>query len=355
MNNMQEALSLAERGRFSVAPNPLVGCVIERGGEIVGRGWHKKAGLPHAEIEALRDAGDRARGATIYSTLEPCSHHGRTPPCVDALIAAHVKSVRIAMRDPNPCVNGQGIRKLRAAGIAVDVGEEENAARKQNEVFLHYTASKQPFVVAKWAMTVDGKIACDNGSAKWITGEAAREHARYSRCWLGAVAVGVGTIIADDPQLAPQLWRIVLDSRGRTPAHAAVLRAADSQKTLIATTEKSSMAWREAMCQKDIEILVLPENEQGRVDINSLLAALGKKEVTGLLVEGGQQVLTSFVTTKQINKIHAYIAPKLIGGHQFTPLRDIGIHDMGQALKGRYEKFEQIGDDIFLEMTPEWS
>jgi diaminohydroxyphosphoribosylaminopyrimidine deaminase / 5-amino-6-(5-phosphoribosylamino)uracil reductase len=364
MNYMQEALRLAEFGRYSVAPNPMVGCVIERDGVIVGRGWHQTAGLQHAEIIALNEAGEKAAGANVYVTLEPCCHFGKTPPCVDALIAAKIKAIHIALLDPNLLINGKGVEKLRAAGVEVHVGEKANLARKQNEVFLHYIISKRPYVVAKWAMTLDGRIAADSGDSKWITAIKAREHAHYYRCWLGAVLVGANTISMDDPMLTPHLitannikfpWRIVLDGAGSSPESVKIFAVNPEAKTLVVTTEKAASNWRKNLALKKVEMLVLPAEQNGKVKLNLLLDELGKREITGLLVEGGQGVLTSFFKEKLVNKIHVYVAPKLIGGAKnFTPLGNMDLVNMTQSLNLTYEKYESLGKDVFFSAVPNW-
>lgn len=392
---MRAALSLAERGRYSVTPNPMVGCVIERNGIIVGRGYHQKTGELHAEIIALREAGSLAKNANVYITLEPCSHHGRTPPCVDALIAAQVKSVHIPFIDPNPLVNGQSITKLKEAKIEVYLGEEERNAKQQNEVFLHYITTQRPYVVAKWAMTLDGKIAITNNKksnlinsnsansekSHWITQTAARQHAHYSRCWLGAVLVGINTVIDDDPLLTPYLinsattkvqspYRIILDSQGKVPLTAEIINLPDREKTIIATTEKSPLTWRKNLIDHGITVLLLPEkkiannisnnssNNCGKIDLSSLLTTLGKFKISGILVEGGQKTLTSFIAENLVNKIHLYIAPKLIGdlsstlSKSLSPLSNLNIITCTKSLNLNYEKIETIGNDLFIAATP---
>lgn len=358
---MQQALQLAELGRKTVAPNPMVGCVIERDGKAVGYGWHKKAGLPHAEIEALRDADGKAKGANVYVTLEPCCHYGRTPPCVDALIEAQVKSVHIAVCDPNPLVSGRGVKKLKEAGVKVYVGEEQKAAEKQNEVFFHYITTKRPFVIAKWAMSLDGRIATDSGHAKWITNAKARKHVHQTRRQMDAILVGVNTVIKDNPQLTVRLvndriskvhhpLRIVLDSIGRIPFGSEVLNVDLPGKTLIATTEKSEQGWRKKLLKQGCEVLVLPQDRFGKVDVKALLDELGQREITSLLVEGGSETFTSFVKEGLVNKFHIYVAAKLVGGEKVTaPLLHLDISDMSNALQLVYEKYRILGDDIFIE------
>lgn len=358
---MQQALQLAELGRKSVAPNPMVGCVVERGGKAVGYGWHKRAGLPHAEIEALREAGDKTKGANVYVTLEPCCYYGRTPPCVNALIEAQVRSVHIAVCDPNPLVSGRGVKELKEAGIKVYIGEQQQAAEKQNEIFFHYITTKRPFVIAKWAMSLDGRIATDCGHAKWITSEKARSHVHLTRRLMGAILVGVNTVIKDNPQLTVRLvndrvskgyhpLRVVLDSAGRIPFDSEILNADLPGKTLLATTEKSKQSWRKKLLKQGLEVLVLPKDRFGKVDIRALLDELGRREITSLFVEGGSKTFTSFVKEGLVNKFHIYIAAKLIGGEKVTtPLLNLGISNMSNAMQLVYEKYRRLGDDIFIE------
>ncbi len=363
---MQQALQLAEKGRFSVQPNPKVGCVIEKDGQIVGRGWHKAPGLPHAEIEALNDAGNKARGANVYVNLEPCCHYGRTPPCIDALIKAQIKSVHIATLDPNPLVNGNGIKKLRAAGIEVYIGEEEQKASQLNEIFFHYITNKTPFVIAKWAMSLDGKTATDSGQSKWISSEESREYVQQIRQNVRAILVGAKTIINDDPQLTVRLdsrfrgndgikcgddgfkcgndgtpLRIILDSRGNVPTNARVF-ATDS--ALVATTEKSNIMWREKLLAKNIKIIICPEDKNGKVDLIYLLNELGKREISSILVEGGRAVLNSFFAERLINKIYTFIAPKIIGS----------ITDMENVSDLICEQYQNFGNDILITAHPKW-
>ncbi len=349
-NFMQQALLLAAKGRLQVAPNPMVGCIIERDGNIVGQGWHKGPSQAHAEIEALNEAGAKAYNANVYVNLEPCCHYGRTPPCVDALIKAKVKSVHIPFIDPNPLVNGQSIIKLKKAGIKVYIGEEKETACQLNEVFLHYITSKRPFIIAKWAMSLDGKMATDNGHAKWISSPESRDQVQQIRRGISAILVGPKTVINDDPQLTVRLdtnyqpLRIILDSSGGIPLQAKILDASLPGKTLIASTKKSSIAWREKLLQRGIEILICPENKEHRVDIVYLVNELGRREISSLLVEGGKKVLASFFAEKLINKIYTYIAPKLIG--KITKMQD--------ATQLIYEQ-HNLSQDMLITAKPIWS
>lgn len=364
MNYMCKAMQFARKAQYTAAPNPMVGCVIENNGKIVGHGWHKGPGYPHAEIEALKVAGNLAKGANLYVNLEPCCHYGRTPPCVDAIIQSKLKSVHIATTDPNPLINGKGIEKLKAAGINIFLGEEKQAAEKLNEVFFHYITTKQPYVIAKWAMTLDGKIATKTGNSKWITNVQARTHSHGIRSKNNAILTGVNTIINDDSQLTVRYFknknirqplRIVLDSKGRTPKNATILQTS-SGKTLLATTNASKISWRSELESMGADVAIFPQDKNGLVDIPRLLKKLGKDEISSLLVEGGATVLTSFLRQNLINKFLIYVAPKLIGGElSFSPLLDLNINKMSEAINLAYEEIIKIGGDIFIAAKPIWN
>ena len=356
---MERALQLAERGRGRTSPNPMVGAVLVSAGEIVGEGFHPRAGEPHAEIFALRQAGERAGGATLYVTLEPCCHHGRTPPCTQALIAAGVARVHLAMLDPNPLVAGRGRDQLEAAGIITVVGEREAEARILNEAYLHWITSHRPFVIAKFAASLDGKIATHTGDARWITGPAARQAAHRLRDQVDAILVGVETVIADDPQLTTRLdqaevrhpLRVILDSRGRIPDSSQVLDPALPGRTLIATTDAMPPRRRRDLAHR-AEVLLLPAAE-GRVDIPALLDALGERQITSLLVEGGGTVLGSFFARVPVNKVLAFLAPLIIGGqHAPTPVAGPGASCIADAWRLADVRIEQLGPDLLVSGYP---
>jgi len=357
-NYMQMALQLAEKGRYLVSPNPLVGCVIEKNDKIIGMGWHKGVGYPHAEIEALNQAGRQAQNANVYVNLEPCCHFGRTPPCVDALIKAQVKSVHIPFIDPNPLVNGQGVAKLKQAGIKVYFGEEAKKAYQLNEFFLHYISNKKPFVIAKWAMTLDGKIATQKGDSKWITNIAARKHSHKLRQSVDAILVGVNTVIKDNPKLTPHLLdsaeimrqplRIVLDPHGKTPIGSNILQLMP-EKTLIVTTLNATKNWCNEV--KNIGATIW----QMKIDLNCLLQRLGEKEISSILVEGGTQTLSSFFQAKLVNKVYSYIAPKIIGDNAaYAPLSGFNINKISQSLKLNIRQTKKLGDDLLAISYPSW-
>ena len=356
--DMRRALELAERGIGRVSPNPMVGAVIVRGGEVVGEGWYTgPRGSPHAEIRALDEASERARGATMVCTLEPCSHHGATPPCAEALILAGVARVVVASVDPNPVVHGRGIAWMRAAGIDVEVGLLDELERRMNAAFVSHVSTGRPFVVLKFASSLDGKVAASDGSARWITGEPAREDAHRLRAWADAVIVGAGTAVADDPALTvrasgleganPPL-RVLVDSGGRVPAERRIFdRAAP---TLVATTDRASAQCLKGWEGAGAEVLVLDHDVAGGVDVIGLLAALGKRDVQGVLIEGGPTLAWSFVRDGSIDRVVAYFAPKLVGGAGapsalmgggFAPIDRAGTLDLWSVT--------QIGDDIRVE------
>lgn len=357
---MERALRLAERGRGRTSPNPMVGAVLVKNGKIVGEGFHPKAGEPHAEVFALRQSGDAARGATLYVTLEPCCHYGRTPPCTQALIAAGVAEVHLAMLDPNPLMSGHGRAELEAAGIRTVVGERENEARVLNEAFLHWITTRRPFVIAKFAMSLDGKIATRTGDARWITAPPARQYVHRLRDQVDAIAVGVNTVIADDPQLTTRLeqgevshpLRVVLDSQGRIPVTARVLDPSLPGQTVIATTEAMPHQRRRALADR-AEVLVLSTDEEGRVKPETLLTTLGEREITNLLVEGGGTVLASFFARGLVNKMLAFIAPMVIGGQNApTPVGGVGVSRIADAWRLTDVQVQQVGPDVLMSGYP---
>lgn len=350
-NYMQMALQLAVKGKYLASPNPLVGCIIEKNNTVIGTGWHKGIGFPHAEIEALNQAGNNAKNSNIYVNLEPCCHFGKTPPCTDALIKAQVKSVHIPFIDPNPLINGKSVVKLKQAGIKVYIGEELEKARQLNEIFLHYISTKKPFVIAKWAMTLDGKIATCNGDSKWITNLAARKHSHKLRQKVDAILVGVNTVIKDNPKLTPHLiksvrqpLRIIIDPHGRTPINSNIL----SDKTLI-ISQNVNKNWRNKIKNTGTEIW------QMQINLNTLLERLGKQEISSILVEGGTQTLSTFFKAKLINKIYSYIAPKIIGNDTaYAPLSGLNINQISQSLKLNITQTKKLGDDLLAISYPKW-
>ena len=354
---MREALRIAEYARGRTSPNPLVGAVIVRDGAIVASGWHRAAGEPHAEIHALRMAGELARGATLYVTLEPCAHHGRTGPCAEAVIAAGLARVVIALSDPNPLVAGRGIHLLTAAGIEVTTGICEDEARRQNEIFLKWVTTKRPFVTLKTAMTLDGKIASHTGASQWITGAAARARVHAYRNEYDAILVGIGTVLADDPSLTTRLehgtgknpLRIVLDSEARTPLDAKLV-ADGAAPTIIVVSERADHRRVNLLRACGAEVVTLGAQ---RVDIAALLDYLGARDITSLFVEGGAAVNWSLLAGGSVDKVHAFIAPMLMGGETAkTPIGGTGSDSPQTALRLHDMTVEQVGTDILVTGYP---
>jgi diaminohydroxyphosphoribosylaminopyrimidine deaminase/5-amino-6-(5-phosphoribosylamino)uracil reductase len=318
---MAHALELASRGRGLTSPNPMVGAVVVREGGVVGQGFHSRAGGPHAEVEALRDAGDRARGATLYVTLEPCNHRGKTPPCVDAVLTAGIRRVVAATRDPNPRVRGGGAEALRAAGIEVVSGCLEAEAAACNRAFFTAMERLRPHVTLKCAMTLDGKIAAFDRSARWITGEDARRLAHRLRSESDAVMIGIGTALADDPVLTVRLdppWpreplRVVVDSRGRLPLRARLIDAGDPSRVLVAVTDGAPPEHVAALEARGVTVLAC-KSRDGRVDPADLCARLFTLDVVGLLLEGGSELNWAFIEAGLVDRVAIFIAPILIGG-----------------------------------------
>jgi diaminohydroxyphosphoribosylaminopyrimidine deaminase/5-amino-6-(5-phosphoribosylamino)uracil reductase len=351
---MRRALELAERGRGAVEPNPLVGAVVVRDGQLVGEGWHQRYGQAHAEVNALAAAGDAARGATLYVTLEPCCHHGKTPPCTDAVLRAGIVRVVAAMPDPFPAVAGKGAAQLRAAGAIIDLGLCEAEARRLNAPYLKLLSTTRPYVHAKWAMTLDGKIATRSGDSKWISNEASRRRVHELRGRMDAIIAGIGTVLADDPQLTarppgPRVpVRVVLDSRGRTPADCVLAATARTTPTIVATTADMPDAKRDELQVCGCEVLVLPAAD-GRPAVGELLAELGRRRFTNVLVEGGAGVFGSFLDARAVDEFHVFIAPRLAGGHAATsPIGGTGVEKMADALALAEWRHEAIDGDLYV-------
>ncbi|HEV2474066.1 MAG TPA: bifunctional diaminohydroxyphosphoribosylaminopyrimidine deaminase/5-amino-6-(5-phosphoribosylamino)uracil reductase RibD, partial [Chthonomonadales bacterium] len=358
---MRAALRLAAKG--FTAPNPMVGCIIVRNGAAVGTGYHLAAGRPHAEVEALRIAGAAAAGATVYVTLEPCCHWGRTGPCTSALIAAGVKRVVAAVVDPDPRVSGQGLRCLEDAGIETSCGLLEHEARQLNRAYFHYAAEMRPLVTLKAAISLDGKTATRTGDSRWITGESARRQVHRLRAQAGAVMVGVGTVLVDDPRLTARLpgarlprqpLRVVVDSRLRTPLTSRVLQhslGSDAQaRTLIATTDSASAESALALEGAGAEILRTGQDENGHVDLALLLRELGRRGVISVLVEGGGRLHAGLLSRGLADRALFYIAPKLIGGKSApTALEGAGAQRLAEAVVLSNMRCRRAGPDLAIE------
>jgi diaminohydroxyphosphoribosylaminopyrimidine deaminase / 5-amino-6-(5-phosphoribosylamino)uracil reductase len=329
---MRRALGLAERGRGSTAPNPLVGCVVAYGDDVVGEGWHERAGEPHAEVHALRAAGERSRGATAYVTLEPCAHTGRTPPCVDALLAAGVARVVIAAGDPDPRVAGRGVARLRDAGVEVTLGVLASQAEAQNVAYRTQRTLGRPWVRYKTAMTLDGKIATRTGRSRWITGEAARALVQRWRSEHDLVAVGVTTVLRDDPLLTARIdggrtpHKLVFDSVARTPEHAVLFSADDAgaaPRVTIAVGPRAPEARVAALRDRGATVLV-SDDGRGRPDVAATLTQLADAGALSLLLEGGGTLAWSFAEARALDRVAWFVAPKLLGGTAASPLGGSG-------------------------------
>ncbi len=358
---MQRALGLARGALGATSPNPSVGAVIAKDGEIVGEGFTQPPPGDHAEIVALKQAGDSARGAALYCTLEPCPHFGRTPPCADAVIEAGIAEVHYAMADPDPKVDGAGRRKLEAAGIAVHAGEGEAEARRINEAFIKHRTKGMPFVIAKFAASLDGRIAAASGDSRWVSGPEAREWAHDLRTKIDAVLVGSSTVVVDDPLLTArpggkdaerQPLRVVVDSRGRTPPMARVLGGPG--KTLIATLKGAPEPWRSSLRAAGAEVLELP-SEGERVDLAALLRELAGRDVLSLLVEGGGVILGSFFDAGLVDKVHAVIAPIVVGAEDApAAVAGRGAYRMADALRLRDITVDRLGEDLLVTGYPSY-
>ena len=351
---MERALALAANGAGLTAPNPMVGCVLVADGEIVAEGWHKGAGRPHAEVEALRAAGGRARSATAYVTLEPCNHHGRTGPCAEALIEAGVAKVVYAMGDPNRQASG-GAARLAEAGIGTRRGVCGDAAQALNRYWLHKLHTGRPYVVAKFAASLDGKIATHTGDSQWITGPAARGRGHDLRAEVDGIVVGADTVIADDPALTARPagrdmrrpLRIVLDSRARTSPGAHVFDRAGNG-ALLAATDAAPQARLDAFREHGVDVLTLPKDENARPDIEALLETLSGRGLNAVMVEGGGAVLGAFFDAGLVDEVWAFIAPVVIGGPAKAPVGGAGAASLAEALRLSNVKTEMLGDDILV-------
>jgi diaminohydroxyphosphoribosylaminopyrimidine deaminase/5-amino-6-(5-phosphoribosylamino)uracil reductase len=353
---MARALTLAAKARGRTSPNPLVGAVMVKDGRIIGEGYHRGAGEPHAEIEALREAGQEARGATLYINLEPCCHWGCTAPCTKALIQAGLGEVYMAMLDPNPLVNGQGRAELESAGVRTHVGLMAGEAERLNQAFANYITTGLPFVTAKYAMTLDGKIASHTGDARWVTGEQARRRVHELRDESDAVMVGVDTVLADDPLLTTRLnkddlrhpLRVVVDSRGRMPLSARILREDTPGQTLIATTDQIPPERVVKLQEQSAEVLQLP-SRNGRVALFPLMEALARREMMTVLVEGGGTLLAGLLEQGLVDRVLAFIAPKVLGGKDApSPVEGMGRERMAEATELTDIEVERIGDDVLI-------
>lgn len=351
---MQKALLLAKKGCGFVAPNPMVGAVIVKDGRIIGQGWHERYGGLHAERNALASCTESPEGAVLYVTLEPCCHHGKQPPCVDAILEAGIRRVVTGSVDPNPLVAGKGIRILREQGVEVTENILQKECEELNEVFFHYIRTGRPFVVMKYAMTMDGKIAAYTGASKWITGEAARAHVHQQRHRYTAIMAGVGTVLADDPLLTCRMEggknpiRIICDSALRTPEDANVVTTAGQVPTIIVTCcddRERQLAYESLGCR------ILPVGEKdGHVDLQELMTKLGNEQIDSILMEGGGGLNWNALKSGIVQKVQAYIAPKLLGGQNaHTPVEGIGVPTPDEAVFLKNSRITRLGEDFLIE------
>ena len=352
---MALALEQARKGEGRTHPNPAVGAVVVKGGRVVGRGFHEKAGAPHAEVMALREAGRRARGATLYSSLEPCNHHGRTPPCVDAVLSAGIRRVVVGSFDPNPLVSGRGLRRLRRAGVEVVTRVLQEEADGLNGPFFKFMRTGLPWVTLKAAITADGKLATANGDSKWITGAPARLQVHQLRDRVDAVLVGAGTVDADDPQLTARIpggrnpLRVVLDSSLRLPPARRVF--APDALTVVATAAKEGTARAKRLHAVGVDTWHLPEGEGG-VALEPLLRKLAAAGQLHLLVEGGAEVYTSFLRAGLVDEVQLYVAPRLLGTPGMGWVGELGVGRMADALQFRMAALERVGEDARVTLRP---
>jgi diaminohydroxyphosphoribosylaminopyrimidine deaminase / 5-amino-6-(5-phosphoribosylamino)uracil reductase len=347
---------LAAKGAGWVSPNPMVGAVVVQGGLVVGRGWHRRYGGPHAEVEALREAGTRARGATVYVTLEPCNHHGKTPPCTEALLAAGVSRVVAAIPDTNRRVSGGGAAYLREKGIQVEMGLLAEEVRRLNEAWFTWVEKGIPLVMIKAACSLDGKIATRTGDSQWLTGDAARAFGHRLRHECDAILVGLGTVLADDPQLTTRLARqpsedpirVILDSHLRTPSTAVLLHLTSPAPTWIVTTPAAPSDRIQAFTALGAEVLVMPE-DRGRVALEPLLEELGRRRVQSLLVEGGAEILGAFLDQRLVDKFYFFYAPKILGGKDAYPaVAGRGAARLAEAHQARDLSLKRLGPDLLV-------
>ncbi len=343
------ALALAARGRGKVSPNPMVGAVVvDASGAVAGEGWHRRLGGPHAEIEALRAAGEGALGGTLFCNLEPCSFQGRTPPCAEAVAAAGIRRVVCSLQDPDPRVNGRGFSRLREAGIGVEVGSRAAEAEEQNAAYLHHRRTGRPLVVLKLGQSLDGRIATASGASRWITGEPARRHAHRWRSWVDAVAVGAGTVLADDPALT------VRHTRGRDPRPLVVdggLRCRPSAKVfggrepILATAASAPEPARRRFSERGVEVWTLPD-EEGVVGLSDLWARAGQAGLTSVLLEGGRTLAGAALRARAVDRVMIYIAPRLLGGDALAGVGDLGVKSLEETPALEQVRTRRLGEDL---------
>lgn len=351
---MRRAIALAKKAAGKTNPNPMVGAVIVKNGQIIGEGYHEQFGGLHAERNALAACQESAEGATIYVTLEPCCHYGKTPPCTEAIIEHKLKEVVIGSRDPNPQVAGKGAALLRQAGIRVTEDFLREECDAINPVFLHYIRNKEPYIALKYAMTADGKIATNSGASQWITGETARNHVHQLRNYYKGILVGIGTVLQDDPLLTCRIpkgrnpVRIICDSHLRIPLDCRLCCSTNEAPLIVACIDDPEQK-QAALEAKGVQVLFTAAHE-GNVDIQDLLIQLGAMDIDGILVEGGGTIHAAFVAAKQVHHVYAYIGAQIFGGsNPYTPVSGRGIEAVTDSLKLSHPKIQVFGDDALIE------
>ena len=354
---MRLALDLARKAEGKTSPNPVVGAVIVKSGKIIAKGYHKKAGSPHAEIIALRKAGRKSIGADLYVNLEPCCHHGKTPPCTEAIIAAGIKRVVLGIRDPNPLVRGKGIRFLKKQGIEVDVGILKRDCKEVNETFIKYITTGRPWVILKSALSLDGKVATLTGDSRWISGPKAREYAHQLRSKVDAVLVGAETVRVDDPRLTVRLnkkgirnpVRVVVAGKQPIPVSSKIFNNALRERVICATTASQSLSQKKKLQLKGVELLSM-KYKRKKVDLSLLMDKLGKMGITSIMIEGGAEISGDALKEKIVDKVIYFIAPKIIGGKRAPgPVGGQGISKLKDFIQLKDMSVAKLGDDFVIE------
>ena len=354
---MRNCLTLAAKGRGKTSPNPMVGAIVVKDGAVVGRGHHAKAGAPHAEVMALTEAGDLSEGATLYCTMEPCRHFGRTPPCAKAVVEAGIKNIIVATLDPSAKTQGKGAQELRAAGIDVEVGCLEVEARRLNEFFNVFHEEGRPFVTIKWAMTIDGRTGSDSNHSRWISNESSRHYVHQLRALHDAILIGIGTVLADDPMLNVRLEgytgrqprRVILDGDLSIPRRARVLRDHSGGPVTIVTTPFAAQEDRDGLTEDGHQVVVL-EGRRRLIDMHALMKFLASEQVISVLCEGGRQIETTLLQEDLADKIVAFVAPKVIGGKLLrSPVEELGLLTMDKAVELRSPQWRMFDGDACLE------
>lgn len=353
---MQRAYALARKGRGRTSPNPMVGAVIVKGGRIIAEGWHKYYGGDHAEVDAIKKAGVKARGATLYVTLEPCCHFGLTPPCTDAIIKAGIKKVVVGVLDPNPITHGKSVKILCQAGIAVSLGFLQEELTRMNEAFNKYIQTKLPFMTAKCAQTIDGKIATASGQSQWITSAKARAFAHRKRDEFDAIMVGINTVLQDDPGLNPArkdkiLKKIVVDSTLRIPLGATLFKGVKPSDVIVVTTKRAAKKKMQQMIKRGIEVWVAPaKGRHGHVDLRWVMKELGKQRIAHVLIEGGGRLIGRALKDGLVDRMMVYIAPKIIGDQNaVSAIAGLNVRNLQKALVLKDMTVQKIGEDILVE------